>query len=133
VNGVDVVVDTDVLSFIFKDATRADQYRPLLADKRAGVSIQTVAELHLWAIARRWSKRRMRAMDEALQRLVTLDLDLRAAKIWARIVADRRHAGRPIAAQDAWIAATAIRYDRPLLTRNARDYAQIAGLRLIAP
>lgn len=129
---VEIVVDTDVLSFIFKGDSRADAYRPILAGKRAGISIQTAAELYRWAIERGWSRRRIQALEEALQDLVTLELDLAAAQAWARIVANRQRAGRPIATQDAWIAATAIRHNCPLLTHNARDYAQIPGLRVVS-
>jgi predicted nucleic acid-binding protein len=128
---VEIVVDTDVLSFIFKGDSRAGAYRHILAGKRAGVSIQTAAELFRWAIERGWSRRRVRALEEALNGLVMLELDLDAARTWARIVADRQRAGRPIATQDAWIAATAIRHNCPLLTHNVRDYAQIAGLRVV--
>jgi predicted nucleic acid-binding protein len=42
------------------------------------------------------------------------------------------HLQRRLATQDAWIAATAISCDCPLLTHNARDYAQIAGLRVVS-
>ena len=31
-----------------------------------------------------------------------------------------------------WIAATAIRYNLPLLTHNAADYAGVAGLQLVS-
>jgi tRNA(fMet)-specific endonuclease VapC len=129
---IDIVVDTDVLSFIFKNDTRAEAYRPMLAGKRAGISVQTAAELYRWAIERGWSRRRVQALEEALHALVTLDFDLTTARAWARIVAHRQRAGRPIATQDAWIAATAIRHNCPLLTHNARDYAQIAGLRVVS-
>jgi predicted nucleic acid-binding protein len=39
--------------------------------------------------------------------------------------------GQPIAPQDVWIAATALRYNLPLITHNPSDYQEIAGLTLI--
>jgi predicted nucleic acid-binding protein len=42
-----------------------------------------------------------------------------------------RSAGRPIERQDAWIAATALYLDLPLVTHNARHFASVPGLQLI--
>ena len=40
-----VVLDTDVVSFLFKDDTRAELYRPHLTDKLLVISFMTLAEL----------------------------------------------------------------------------------------
>ena len=45
-----VLVDTDVVSFLLKDDTRAQAYRPLLTSKTLVLSFMTVAELYQWAI-----------------------------------------------------------------------------------
>ena len=39
--------------------------------------------------------------------------------------------GRPIQTADAWIAATALRLDVPLVTNNQKDYASVAGLTVL--
>jgi tRNA(fMet)-specific endonuclease VapC len=41
----DAVIDTDVVSFLFKRDTRAELYRPHLVGRRIVVSFMTVAEL----------------------------------------------------------------------------------------
>lgn len=41
-----VVVDTDVVSFLFKRDTRAELYRRHLEGRRPLISAQTLAELH---------------------------------------------------------------------------------------
>jgi predicted nucleic acid-binding protein len=46
------------------------------------------------------------------------------------MVAARRN-GRRIETADAWIAATALLLDAPLLTHNKADYLGVPGLRLI--
>jgi predicted nucleic acid-binding protein len=46
------------------------------------------------------------------------------------MVAARRAGRRPETA-DAWIAATALLYDAPLITHNAGDYLGVPGLRVI--
>ena len=41
--------------------------------------------------------------------------------------------GRPMPSNDAWIAATALRYDTPLVTHNVKDFEHLQnmGLNLI--
>jgi predicted nucleic acid-binding protein len=46
-----VVVDTDVMSYVFKHDTRAAFYEPHLAGKELIISFVTFAELQRWAIA----------------------------------------------------------------------------------
>ena len=48
---------------------------------------------------------------------------------FAQIRFQRRN--RPISVPDALIAATALAYELPLVTHNARDFAGIDGLQLI--
>jgi predicted nucleic acid-binding protein len=40
-----------------------------------------------------------------------------------------RQAGRRVETADAWVAATALLYDAPLLTHNKSDYPGVPGLR----
>jgi tRNA(fMet)-specific endonuclease VapC len=40
--------------------------------------------------------------------------------------------GRPVDPSDAWIAATAIRYNLPLVTHNRRHFDGITGLQVIS-
>jgi len=47
-----VVVDTDVISYLFKGDTRGDLYQLHLDNKLGVLSFMTVAELDLWAATR---------------------------------------------------------------------------------
>lgn len=42
-----------------------------------------------------------------------------------------RRSGRPVGAADAWIAATAMLHERPLVTHNREHFSSIDGLRVI--
>jgi predicted nucleic acid-binding protein len=126
------IVDTDVLSFIAKADTRATLYASALAGKRLCVCFQTVAELRLWALLRRWGASRREALDSLLNQFVVLPYDSMMAQHWADVTAHRRRLGRPIDCGDAWIAACALRHGAALLTHNSRDYAEIPGLNLIS-
>lgn len=44
-----LVVDTDVVSFVFKGDTRAKLYAPHLSGRQLVVSFMTVAELYRWS------------------------------------------------------------------------------------
>lgn len=58
-----------------------------------------------------------------------LGIDAATADRWGRLMAE---AGRPLPAIDALLAATALRHDLTLVTRNTKDFAGLA-VRLINP
>ena len=127
-----VVLDTDVWSFIFKRDSRAELYRHHLESNVLCVSFQTVAELYQWAEMAHWGEGRRRQLQEWLRRFVVLGYDDATAQIWALIRAKRNQRGRPLAAQDAWVAACALRHGYPLVTHNAADYEGIAELAIVS-
>jgi len=45
-----IVLDTDVVSFLFKADTRAQVYLPQLQDRQWFISFMTEAELEQWAL-----------------------------------------------------------------------------------
>lgn len=47
---------------------------------------------------------------------------------WARIMSKKGH---PISIADAWIAATAVRHELPLVTHNPRHFQSVDGLEVI--
>ncbi len=49
-----VVVDTDVVSLIFKRHSLADKYLDIIEGQNVVVSFMTLAELALWAERRSW-------------------------------------------------------------------------------
>jgi predicted nucleic acid-binding protein len=127
-----VVLDTDVWSFLFKRDTRAELYRRHLENNALYLSFQTVAELYQWAEMSHWGERRRERLQKWLHRFVMLGCDDATTQIWARIRAERNQQGRPIASQDAWVAACALRHSYPLITHNANDYKNITGLTTIS-
>lgn len=130
-NGI-VVVDTDVVSFLFKGDTRAQAYREHLQGKTLAISFMTVAELYQWAYVRTWGEQKLAQLEERLRAYVVVPYDNELCKQWARVCAERQRLGRPISVQDAWIAATALRHGYPVVTHNHDDFAGITGLDIIS-
>jgi len=52
------IVDTDVVSLLFKGDRRALAYRPHITDRLLGISFMTLAELERWSLERSRGQRR---------------------------------------------------------------------------
>jgi tRNA(fMet)-specific endonuclease VapC len=128
---ITVLLDTIIVSYLFKRDTRAALYAPHLLERELTVSMMTVAELFQWAAIRNWGKPRVRQLEQLLDRYTILPIDIDLCRHWAEVRATRSKAGLPISPQDAWIAATARRYTLALVTHNPADYQQIPGLTII--
>jgi predicted nucleic acid-binding protein len=128
----DVVVDTNVVSFLFKSESRARLYRKHLLGKTLYISFMTVAELRRWALASNWGPAKIAHLDRYLQRFNIVLVDLPLCEKWAEAINGADRAGLPISASDAWIAATALALNCPLITHNAADFQGVPGLTIIS-
>ena len=123
-----IVLDTDVVSFLFKADTRAQIYLPQLQDRQWFISFMTEAELEQWALLANWSEKRVVWLRWFLGRFVVVPSSHDLVLKWAEAMVAARRNGRRIETAGAWIAATALLYDAPLLTHNKADYLGIPGL-----
>ena len=126
------LVDTDVVSFLFKQDSRAALYTPHLKDTVPAISFATLAELERWALTRNWGKQRRQQLAEFLDDYVLLFPDAALCRKWAEVTEQVRRSGFKIEPGDAWIAATALQFGVPLVTHNRKDYAAVSGLTLIS-
>jgi tRNA(fMet)-specific endonuclease VapC len=123
-----IVLDTDVVSFLFKADTRAQIYLPQLQDRQWLISFMTEAELEQWALLAKWSEKRVVWLRLFLSRFVVVPSSHDLVLKWAEAMVAARRNGRRIETADAWIAATALLYDAPLLTHNKADDLGVPGL-----
>ncbi len=65
-----------------------------------------------------------------LETIQVLPLPLDAALHYGEIRAHLERAGRPIGANDTWIAAHALSANLTLVTNNEREYSRVPGLRV---
>jgi tRNA(fMet)-specific endonuclease VapC len=127
-----VVVDTCVVSFLLKRDTRAELYRPHLRVDTKVISFMTLAELYRWSVKRNWSERRRTELEDDLRSYVVYGTNRELCRKWAETTDQARRDGYPIADDDAWIAATALLYDLPLVSNDRNDFKHIAGLKLLS-
>jgi len=127
-----LVVDTDVISFLFEQDTRGDFYKPHLRGHLLVISPMTRAELEAWALEHNWGVRRRDEMRNHLQQFMLTPFDEGLCVKWAEATDSARRRGRVIGSSDAWVAAVALHYDVPLLTHNESDYIGVANLKLIS-
>lgn len=123
-----LLLDTNIVSYIFKHDTRAASYAPILKGYRHAISFMTAAELYQWSVARNWVQPRITRLEQAIATYLILSADLELCRSWGQLRAERDKLGLPIASQDAWIAATALRYSLPLVTHNPAHFRDIPGL-----
>lgn len=125
-----VVIDTDVASRLMAQ-TLDRRLRDRLADASPSVTFVTVGELYRGAKHAGWGDRREAELERWLGRLPILVGDHRVARRWGEITGQALRAGRPLPANDAWIAACCLAHGRPLATLNIRGFEQVPGLDLI--
>lgn len=127
-----VLLDTDVFSFLMKEGdTRAALYWPHVKGKTVALCFVTVGELYVWSIRRRWNARRVAAFEQRLNAAVIVPYDLDLCKTYGKLRAALLDKGHPIAANDLWIAASAVRHFIPLITHNSSHFASIRSLKVI--
>ncbi len=126
------VIDTDVWSYLFKGRDEAKLYKPHLIDSILVISFQTQAELLRWAISAGWGQRQRQYLERHLRQYVVEHSSNALSLRWAEAMESARRKGRPIAAADAWIAATALHLGAPLITHNKNHFVGVNELKVIS-
>lgn len=124
------LLDSDVCIYAMKRRpapllNRLDRFAPVSA-----LSVIVYGEL---CFGREASRRRDEAsvyLAALLETLQVLPLPLDAAARYGEIRAELERSGRPIGANDTWIAAHALAENLTLVTNNEREFSRVPGLRL---
>lgn len=126
------VIDTDVWSYIYKGRDEGKLYQPHLFGNVLVVSFQTQAELIRWVVSAGWGQQRRQHLESRLQKYVIEHSSYALSLRWAEAMESARRNGRPISAADAWIAATSLLLNAPLITHNKSHFIGVSGLQVIS-
>ena len=125
-----LLLDTNIVSYFIYNADWKDQYVSILRGKTLFIAFMTLAEMLEGARHRRLSERNFRLFKERLCTeyfIIPWNEDI--CDHFASVRSERRN--HPISVPDALIAATALTYDLPLVTHNAKDFEGIDGLNVM--
>jgi len=126
-----IILDTCIVSYLMKGGPLAEAYAPHTQSRLLAISFITVGEMYFGAENRNWGTKKRKVLETTLRNFVVIPYDHEIARCYGRLVAERKHNGKPIAPNDAWIAACAARHAVPLLTHNAKDFMGIMALDVI--
>lgn len=127
------VLDTGFLIDVMRGNEGATAALPGLMEGYSPVAISaiTVMELHHGiprsTFPRKETSRIARALAAVTTYPITHELAAKAGEIDGALVDE----GRAIGVHDALIAATALAYDEPVLTRNRKHFGRVAGLHVL--
>ena len=128
-----LVLDSNTISYYFRgDAQVVPRMQAL---PPADLGVPAIVEYELRYGLRRLPPEaaapRLAALAKLLQPLQVLPFDSECAAHAARIRAELESMGAPIGPHDTLIAATALRHQATLVTRNAREFSRVAGLQWV--
>jgi predicted nucleic acid-binding protein len=127
---VELVADTNVVSYIFREGALGEAYLNLIDDRPAGITLLSIAESRSGVVSDNWGHRKIAKLDSVLSRFVRLESTMEIANICGGILGRCKQIGRAVTWPDAWSAATALWLDVPLVTHD-RDLEGIPGLRVL--
>ncbi len=130
-SGAKIILDTCIVSYLMKGGPLAKAYLPHTQGRLLAISFITVGEMYFGAENRNWGNKKRSVLETTLRNFVVIPYDHEIARCYGRLVAERKHNGKPIAPNDAWIAACAVRHAVPLVTHNAKDFMGITALDVI--
>ncbi len=122
--------DSDFLIDFLNDLDAAMSIVTPLLDEGLGVSLVAVGEVYDGVLGGRDPVQAERRFLAVLERTSLVGLDLATMRIFAELRGHLRKIGQETGDNDLMIAATALRHDLTLVTRNRRHFDRIPGLRL---
>jgi len=126
-----ILLDTNIVSYLMRGGSEAKMYAPHVQNKLLAISFITVGEMYFGMENKNWGENKRKQLDTTLRNFVVIPYDDEIARCYGRLVAERKRNGRPIAPNDAWIAACTVRHGVPLVTHNAKDFKGITGLSVV--
>jgi len=125
-----ILLDTNIVIYLTGSTNWKEDYLPLVQGKRLHISFMTLAELLEHGYHKKLSERRIQLLAQTLKHdhtVLPYNEDVCYCFGWIR----HQRRNKPISVPDALIAATALVYELPLVTHNAKDFEGIDRLDVI--
>ena len=129
-NRIELVLDTDVASFIHNRSERGLAYLKLIAGSCAGITVLSIAEFRAGVVKKNWGPRKIESLHDFLTRFLLIEASSEIANISGAVYACCARVGRALSWPDAWAAATALWLDVPLVAHDW-DFEGIPGLQIL--
>lgn len=128
-----LILDSNTLSYYFRGDPQVVPRLQALRPAEVGVPAIVEYELRygLLRLPEEAATPRLGALARLLRPMQILPFDSECAAYAARIRRDLEAVGTPIGPHDTLIAATALRHQAALVTRNVREFARVPGLRCV--
>jgi predicted nucleic acid-binding protein len=130
VSAVQVIADTNVVSYLFQNSALGLAYRQLIGVRKMGITGHSIAEIRAGAEMALWGKRRLNEQLRFLDEFSHVPDTREMAEVCGALRGVRSRVGCPIEWADAWAAACALWLDVPLVTHD-RDLEGVPGLRVM--
>jgi tRNA(fMet)-specific endonuclease VapC len=125
-----LILDSNTISYYFRGdpqvVPRLQALRP--ADLGVPAIVEYELRYGLLRLPQEAATPRLAALGQLLRPMQLLPFDSECALQAARIRAELEAAGTPIGPHDILIAATALRHQATLVTRNVREFSRVQGL-----
>ena len=125
-----LILDSNIISYYLRGDPQIVPRVQALAPAEVGVPAIVEYELRygLLRLPQEAAKPRLAALMQLLQPMQRLPFDSDCAAHAARIRAELEAAGTPIGPYDTLIAATVLRHQATLVTRNVREFSRVQSL-----
>lgn len=128
-----LILDSNTISYYFRGdpqvVPRLQALRP--ADLGVPAIVEYELRYGLLRLPNEAAAPRLTALAQLLRPIQLLPFDSECAAQAARIRADLEAVGTPIGPHDTLIAATALRHQATLVTRNIREFSRVPGLQCL--
>lgn len=125
-----LILDTNTISYYFRGDSQVVPRLQALSPADIGVPAIVEYELRygLLRLPAQAAAPRLAALTALLRPMQILPFDSECAAYAARVRVDLETVGTPIGPHDLLIAATVLRHNAMLVTRNIREFARVKGL-----
>lgn len=128
-----LIVDSNTISYYFRGDPQVVPRLQALSPAEVCVPAIVTYELRygLMRLPAEAARPRLEALEKLLLPLQVLAFDAACAEQAAVIRSALERQGTPIGPHDVLIAATALRHQARLVTRNEREFARVPGLQVV--